>query len=351
MVVRSVAGYSPEGFSPCYIIAEAGVNHNGDIGLAKSLIDAAVDAGADAVKFQAFRAEELVSPQAPKACYQLSSTNSSESQLEMLKHLEFTAEDYADLCHYCKTQNIVFLATPFDRSSADMLDGLDMAYFKIASGEITNFPLLRHLAKKGKPLFLSTGMSTLKEVGEALEVIAGAGNPPTTLLHCVTEYPAPVQEVNLKAMITMRESFQVPIGYSDHTLGTEVALAAVVLGAAVIEKHLTLGCEMEGPDHRASLEPAEFKQMVRQIKNVEVAMGDGIKRPAPCEMANRSVARRSLFASVAIPNGAVIGEEMVACKRPGKGISAKFYDEIVGRRVLRNFQSGEMLDWEGIHDS
>lgn len=224
-----------------------------------------------------------------------------------------------------------------------------MAYFKIASGEITNFPLLRHIAMKGKPVILSTGMSTLEEVQDALHAMARAGNPTVTLLHCVTEYPAPAEEVNLLAMATMRDALRVPVGYSDHTLGIEISLAAVALGASVVEKHLTLGRDMNGPDHRTSLEPSEFKQMVRQIRNIESAMGDGVKRPAQCEIANCLIARRSIFAAVTIPEGTVIREEMLACKRPGKGISPKFYDEVVGRRVSRSFQAGEILDWKGIH--
>lgn len=332
-----------------FIIAEAGVNHNGSPALAKQLIDAAHDAGADAVKFQAFHAEELASLEAPKADYQLSTTGRDESQLEMLRRLELAPDVFVDLARYCKEKGMVFLATPFDRYSADLLDALDMPCFKIASGEITNYPLLRYVAKKGKPVILSTGMSTLEEVRDALKEMASVGSVKVTVLHCVTEYPAPTDQVNLNAMITMRNELAVPVGYSDHTLGVEVALAAVALGASVLEKHLTLSRDMVGPDHKTSLEPGEFGQMVRQVRNIEVAMGDGEKHPAVCEAANRMIVRRSLFAKVGIPAGTVIGEEMLTCKRPGKGISPKHYTEVVGRRASRNFEAGELLDWEGLH--
>ncbi len=333
-----------------YIIAEAGVNHNGQLTLAKRLVDAAADAQADAVKFQTFRAEQLVSPQAPKAQYQLATTGQEESQLEMLRRFELPPEAYAELFQYCKTKNILFLSTPFDTDSADLLDELPVSHFKIASGDVTNIQLLRYVAGKHKPVILSTGMSTLEEVKEALRVMAAANNTFVTLLHCVSEYPAPPEQVNLQAMVTMRDTFRVPVGYSDHTQGVEVALAAVALGASVIEKHLTLGRNMLGPDHRASLEPAEFKQMVRQIRIIESALGDGIKRPAPCEASNRLLARRSLFATVPIPKGTVIHEEMVECKRPGEGISPLYYDRVIGRRVTRSFKAGEALDWDGLQD-
>lgn len=336
--------------SPCFIIAEAGVNHNGDLDLAKLLVDAAVDAGANAVKFQAFRADELASIDAPKAEYQLAGVGKEESQLVMLKRLELPPFAYAELSRYCERKNIMFLASPFDLGSADLLDSLGMPYFKIASGEITNYPLLRHVAGKGRPVILSTGMSTMEEVQNAVELIASAGNGKIVLLHCVTEYPAPVDAVNLRAMVTMREMCNVPVGYSDHTLGIEVAIAAVALGASMIEKHLTLGRDMEGPDHRASLEPGEFKQMVGLIRNIENAMGDGVKRPAQCEIANRLVARRSICAAVGISCGEVIRSEMLVYKRPGKGISPRYYEEVIGRQASRSYQAGELLDWEGLHD-
>ncbi len=337
-------------FPTCFVIAEAGVNHNGNLDLAKRLVDAAVDAGADAVKFQAFRAEELAVSDAPKAEYQVETTGSGESQLAMLQRLELTAEALAVLAGYCDKKGILFLATPFDGTSVDLLDSLGMAYFKIASGEITNFPLLRHIASKGKRVILSTGMSTLEEVREALEEMAKSGCKDVIILHCVTEYPAPPEEVNLFAMVTMRNKFKYPVGYSDHTLGIEVALASVALGACVIEKHLTLSRDMVGPDHRASLEPAEFKQMVAKIRMVEAALGNGVKVPASCEASNRVIARRSLVAAVAIPAGTILRENMIACKRPGNGISAKFYDDVVGRRVRKNIQAGEVIDREAFND-
>jgi N-acetylneuraminate synthase/N,N'-diacetyllegionaminate synthase len=337
-------------FPTCFVIAEAGVNHNGDIDLAKRLVDAAVDAGASAIKFQAFRAEELASLDAPKAAYQLAGAGRQESQLAMLKRLELPPQAFEELFLYCGRKNILFLASPFDLESTDLLDSLGMPYFKIASGEITNYPLLHHVAGKGKPMILSTGMSTMEEVQDSLNVVSKAGNDKVILLHCVTEYPAPPEEVNLQAMLTMREACGVPVGYSDHTLGIEIALAAVALGASVIEKHMTLSRDMEGPDHRASLEPHEFKQMVRQIRNIEVAMGDGVKRPALCETINRRIARRSIFAAVEISAGDVICAEMLAYKRPGKGISPTRYKEVIGRRVSRSFQAGELLDWEWLHD-
>ena len=347
-LTREEKGGNP--FPACFVIAEAGVNHNGDLDLAKRLVDAAVDAGASAVKFQAFRAEELASLDAPKAEYQLAGAGKQESQLAMLKRLELPPQSYAELFLYCESMNILFLASPFDLESADRLDSLGMSYFKIASGEITNYPLLRHVAGKGKLVILSTGMSTMEEVQSSVDLISKAGNNKVILLHCVTEYPAPPEEVNLQAMLTMREACGVPVGYSDHTLGIEIALAAVALGASVIEKHVTLSRNMEGPDHRASLEPHEFKQMVRHIRNIEAAMGDGVKRPALCETSNRRIARRSIFAAVKISAGDVIRAEMLAYKRPGKGISPMHYEEVIGRRVSRSFQAGELLDWEGLHD-
>jgi N,N'-diacetyllegionaminate synthase len=334
-----------------FVIAEAGVNHNGDIGIAKKLIDVAVDAKADAVKFQSFRADKLASPWANKADYQFTSTTNAESQLEMLSRLELGESAHRDLAEYCKKKGIVFLSSPFDESSADLLDELGVPAFKIASGEITNFPLLRHVAKKRKRVFLSTGMSTLEEVVDAVRVIRAEGCSDITLLHCVSEYPAPVHQVNLRAMLTLRDAFHLPVGYSDHTYGNETALAAVALGATVIEKHFTLNRQMEGPDHRASLEPRELKKLICQIRSVEAALGDGIKKPAECELSNLRVVRRSLFAACAIPVGVQIREEMLECKRPGTGISPRHLSEIIGRRATKSFQPGEIIDWGGICDS
>jgi N-acetylneuraminate synthase/N,N'-diacetyllegionaminate synthase len=269
----------------------------------------------------------------------------------MLKRLELSMEMLAELKHYCDSKNLLFLATPFDTAHADFLEALGMAYFKIASGEITNYPFLHSIGKKGRPVILSTGMSTIEEVQRAVRLLSKAGNRKVVLLHCVTQYPAPVESMNLRAMATMRQVCGLPIGLSDHTLGIEISLAAVALGASVIEKHLTLRRDMEGPDHRASLEPDEFTQMVRQIRHIESAMGDGVKRPVSCEMANRIIARRSIFTAVAIPPGEVIRKEMLVCRRPGNGISPEHYDEVVGRRVSRRFEAGELLDWKWMHDS
>lgn len=331
-----------------FIIAEAGVNHNGDLNVAKRLVDVAAESGADAVKFQSFHAERVVSAQAEKADYQLAATGGAETQLEMLCRLELDYHAHEVLFNYCKEKRILFLSTPFDVESADMLDGLQMQLFKVGSGEITNIPFLRFIARKKKPFLLSTGMSTLEEVGQALRVIHSEGNRDVTLLHCVSEYPAPPGQIGLRAMLTLRDAFKTPVGYSDHTLGNEIALAAVALGACVIEKHFTLSRGMSGPDHRASLEPKELKQLVSQIRNVEAAMGDGTKRPAPCEVPNIPVVRRSIFAAQDIPAGTAIREEMLECKRPGTGISPVHFDEVVGRKTRRSFAAGEMLNWDGM---
>jgi N,N'-diacetyllegionaminate synthase len=331
-----------------YIIAEAGVNHNGDLEIAKKLIDAAVEAGADAVKFQSFKAEELASSHAEKAEYQLVSTGGRGSQLDMLRQLELDHTAHQVLFEHCRKKRICFLSTPFDSDSVDMLESLGVSLFKIGSGDLTNIPLLRYLARKEKPLILSTGMSNLHEVQDALDTIYAEGNKNVTLLHCVSEYPAPIDQVNLLAMVTMKNHFKVEVGFSDHTLGIEAALAAVALGASVIEKHLTLSREMNGPDHRASLEPLEMKQLVKSIKNVSAALGNGVKQPAPCEVRNIDVARRSLFAAVDIPAGEIIREDKVKCKRPGTGISPRCYDELIGLKVSRDFKAGEMLSWDGI---
>jgi N,N'-diacetyllegionaminate synthase len=265
-----------------FIIAEAGVNHNGSIEIAIGLIEEAHAAGADAVKFQSFTAERLVSRSAEKAQYQIQNTGDAGTQFEMLKQLELSEDDHRTLLALCRDNDIRFLSSPFDEASADLLEQLGVAAFKIPSGELTNHGLLRHVAAKNKRVILSTGMSTLAEVAEAVDVVVGTGNRRLSLLHCVTEYPAPFAEVNLKAMLTLADAFGFPVGYSDHTLGSEIAIAAVAIGARIIEKHFTLSRDMAGPDHRASLEPQELKAMVDAIRNVEQALGDGIKAPAPC---------------------------------------------------------------------
>lgn len=331
-----------------FIIAEAGVNHNGDLGLAKKLVDAAVEARADAIKFQSFKAEKIVSAQAKKADYQLTTTDATESQLDMLRRLELDWDAHCELFRYCKEKGILFLSTPFDPDSADRLEELGVPIFKIASGEITNIPLIRYIASKKQPIILSTGMSTLDEVAEALNTIYAEGNRDVTVLHCVSEYPAPLEQVNLRAMLTLKQAFNIPVGYSDHTLGIEIAVAAVVLGARVIEKHFTLSRQMTGPDHKASLEPTELKYLIECIRNIEVALGDGIKRPAPCEASNILAVRRSVFAAMDIPAGTIIRDYMLKCKRPGTGISVRYYDTIIGRRAKRDFKADEMLNWDGI---
>ena len=328
---------------PCFIIAEAGVNHNGDNELAKKLIDTAREAGADAVKFQTFRAEEIATADAEKAIYQTQTTNRNEPQLEMLKGLELKREDFKRLSDYARKKKIVFLSSAFDGGSVDLLEELEVPAFKIASGEITNLPLLEHVASKRKPIILSTGMSTLDEVKDALEIIKGKGMEEVILLHCVTSYPARIEEMNLRAIETLRGAFSLPVGLSDHTLGITVPVAAVALGACVIEKHFTLDRNLPGPDQRASLEPEELKEMVSAIRNVELAMGDGTKRITAGEEEIKKVARRSIVANVDITEGTVVTEEMVSLKRPGSGLGVKSMNLIVGSRTRASIKAGEII--------
>ena len=327
------------------IIAEAGVNHNGDIELAKRLIDVAADAGADLVKFQTFSAERLTTQSAPKAYYQNQTTDSAESQYLMLKQLELSMEMHEVLISHCQQRNIGFFSTGFDIQSLDYLALLGPERFKIPSGEITNLPYLRHVGGYGKPVILSTGMATLSEIEAALEVLEAAGTPrrQITVLHCNTEYPTPMQDVNLRAMCSIRDAFGVAVGYSDHTAGIEVPIAAVALGATVIEKHLTLDRNLPGPDHKASLEPYEFAAMVRAIRNIEQAMGDGIKRPSPSEAKNKPIARKSLVAAMPIHAGEQFTAENVTAKRPGTGISPMRWDEVIGRVAGRDFAADELI--------
>lgn len=336
---------------PCFIIAEAGVNHNGDVGLAKKLIDAAREAGADAVKFQSFITEEVVTPGAQKAEYQKETTGADESQFDMLKRLELTENNFTELSNYARNKGLIFLATPFDERSVDLLDELDVPAFKIASGEITNVPLLRHIARKNKPIILSTGMSTLEEIRESLEIIRQEKLTEIILLHCVSCYPAQIADMNLRAMQTLKLTFGLPVGLSDHTQSAvAVPVAALVSGACVIEKHFTLDKNLPGPDHRASLEPDELRQMVNAIRDIEKALGNGVKKPTPEEKENRKVARRSIVAKVDIPRGTVIKEDMLDVKRPGTGIEPKYLTTVIGRRVRRNIGRGEMVGWDGIED-
>jgi N,N'-diacetyllegionaminate synthase len=332
--------------NPCFVVAEAGVNHNGNRETALQLIDAAVEAGADAVKFQTFTAEKVISPHAPKAAYQTQTTSADESQLDMARRLELSAGIHWDLKSHCKDKGILFLSTPFDEDSADLLQQMDVPMFKVPSGEITNPDFVRHIAQKGKPLLVSTGMACLGEVETAVRTIEKAGNENIVLLHCVSNYPADPSDVNLRAMALMSAAFGVPVGYSDHTLGIAVALAAVALGACVIEKHFTLDCSMPGPDHRASVEPEELAAMVRGIRTVEKSLGSGRKEPAASEAGIAEVARRSLVAARDIPAGTCLSAEMIAVKRPGTGLAPCFKPILVGRRAGRDVSAGTLLSWE-----
>ena len=331
---------------PCFIIAEAGVNHNGDVTRAAALVDAAVEAQADAVKFQTFHAEEVATPLAPKAGYQRLTTDAAESQLEMIRRLELPPEAFRALQACCARQKILFLSTPFDHESVDLLDELSVPAFKVASGEITNWPLLEHIASKGKPVILSTGMSTLGEVEAAVRVIRGTGNDQLALLHCVSNYPAEAADVNLRAMQTMATTFGVPVGYSDHTLGSEVALAAVALGACIIEKHYTLDRTLPGPDHRASVEPAELVAFVRGIRRVEVALGHGRKEPAARELETAAAARRSVVAARDITSGTTLTETLMHIRRPGTGLPPALRAQLIGRRTKVEIPAGTPLTWE-----
>jgi N,N'-diacetyllegionaminate synthase len=328
------------------IIAEAGVNHNGDMALARQLIAEAARAGADLVKFQTFVAGRIISAQAPKADYQKGATDPDESQHDMVRRLELSREDHEALLDECARHGIGFFSTAFDEESFDLLTTLGLKMVKVPSGEITNLPFLRYISRLGMPLVLSTGMANLGEVEAAIEAIEQAGTPREriTVLHCTTEYPAPMQDVNLRAMASMREAFGVQVGYSDHTTGIEVSIAAVAMGARIIEKHFTLDRGLPGPDHRASLEPDELAAMVAAIRNIERAMGDGIKRPTPSELKNRPIARKSLVARVAIVAGDAFGEHNVVAKRPGTGLSPMRWDEVRGRLAQRAFAADELIE-------
>lgn len=334
------------------IIAEAGVNHNGDIALAKKLIEVAAEAGADIVKFQTFKADKLVSKAARKAAYQVQNTpmDADDSQLQMLKRLELNAAMHEELILHCKTYGIRFLSTAFDMESLAYLNTLGMPIFKIPSGEITNLPYLRAIGTFKKEVILSTGMATLGEIEDALAVLSKAGTPLSaiTVLHCTTEYPTPMDEVNLRAMQTIAQAFKVKVGYSDHTQGIEIPIAAVALGATVIEKHFTLDRTMDGPDHRASLEPTELIAMVTAIRNLERAMGDGIKKPSPSESKNKEVARKSIHLASDLPQGHVLTEEDVRMKRPGSGISPMQLDQVIGKKLRESVEADESLRWEDL---
>lgn len=328
------------------VIAEAGVNHNGQLGLALRLIAEAARAGADYVKFQTFITSESIARQAPKTVYQKSTTDPGESQYDMVRKLELSREDHLVLVDACRQSGIGFLSTAFDRASLDMLLELGLDHVKVPSGEITNLPLLRQFGRTGTPVLLSTGMATLGEIEAAIEVLIQSGTPRNaiTVLHCSTEYPTPMEEVNLRAMRSLGEAFQLPVGYSDHTRGIEVAIAAVALGASVIEKHFTLDRNLPGPDHQASLEPDELKAMVDAIRNIEVALGDGVKRPTPSELRNKAIARKSLVAARPIRAGEPLSPENLAAKRPGTGISPMLWDSMIGRRASRDYSLDEMIE-------
>jgi N,N'-diacetyllegionaminate synthase len=329
---------------PTFLIAEAGVNHNGQLPLAKRLVDIACEAGADAVKFQTFRADRLAGLSAPKADYQKQTTPAGESQLMMLRQLELSEAAFREVRNHCSSRGIIFLSTPFDEESVDFLDDLGVPAFKVPSGEITNWPLLERIGAKGKPAILSTGMSNLGEIDEAVRRLRNSGSPQMALLQCVSEYPARVSTVNLRAMATLARCFGTPVGLSDHTLGIEIAIAAVALGARIIEKHFTIDKTLAGPDHSASLEPHELRMLVKGIRDVEAALGDGIKEPTPQELRNAAMVRRSLVAAVELEIGSRLEPSMVTLKRPGTGLSASALPYILGRRLRRRVEAGALLE-------
>jgi len=333
------------------IIAEAGVNHNGDINLAKQLIDVAAEAGADYVKFQTFKASKLVSKEAKKADYQSVNLNSTDnSQYEMLQKLELSEAQHIELQDYANQKSIKFLSTGFDEESIDFLDSIGIELFKIPSGELTNYPYIKHICAKGKPVVLSTGMATLGEIETALEIIlsSGVSASDVTILHCNTDYPTKFSDVNLRAMLTIGDAFKTKIGYSDHTLGIEVPIAAVALGATVIEKHFTLSRQLEGPDHAASLEPEELKNMVQSIRNIEAALGNGIKKPTASELANKTVGRKSIHVSRHLKAGHLITSEDLYMLRPGDGIQPIDINKVIGKTLTTDLNAGTKLMWHNI---
>ncbi|MBT4952225.1 MAG: N-acetylneuraminate synthase [Pelagibacteraceae bacterium] len=328
-----------------FIIAEAGVNHNGSIDLAKKLIDVASNAGADAVKFQSFKANNLTTKNAQKAMYQKETTNIEESQFDMLKKLELSIEMHKELISYCKNKKIIFLSSPFDHESIELLEDLGLEIFKIPSGEITNLPYLRHIGKLGRKIILSTGMSNIDEVKNALDILINSGTKKEniTVLHANTEYPTPMEDVNLRAMVTIGKELDIKFGYSDHTLGIEVDIAAVAMGANCIEKHFTLDCNMEGPDHKASLEPNELKAMVAAIRNIELALGKNIKKPSKSELLNIQIVRKSIVAKTVIKKDEMFSEKNLTTKRPGGGTNPMKWDEIVGTKATKDYNEDELI--------
>ncbi|HCX24189.1 MAG TPA: N-acetylneuraminate synthase [Cytophagales bacterium] len=328
-----------------FIIAEAGVNHNGSLEQAVEMISVGKNAGAHAIKFQTAVPELVMTTSAEKADYQVLTTDPTETQLEMAREIHLPLDDYIKLKAECDTQNIMFLSTAFDKVSLEFLQNLGQRMFKIASGEITNLPYLRHIGEYGKPIIMSTGMSTLTEIKEALEILerAGTSREMVTVLHCNTEYPTPMEDVNLRAMLTIRDGLGVEVGYSDHTLGIEIPIAAVALGAKVIEKHFTLDRNLPGPDHRASLEPDELKAMVDAIRNIERSMGDGIKQPSPSETNNIPIVRKSIVARKPIKKGELFSENNLAVKRPGTGISPMKWGDVIGKSADKEYQPDDLI--------
>ena len=328
-----------------FIIAEAGVNHNGSIDLAKKLIDVASNSGVDAVKFQTFKAVNITTRKAEKAKYQKQATDIKESQFDMLKKLELSVEAHKELISYCNYKKINFLSSPFDIESIELLNDLGLKIFKIPSGEITNLPYLRHLGALNKEIILSTGMSNIKEVKFALGTLINSGTQKNniTILHANTEYPTPIEDVNLKAMLTIGKELEVKYGYSDHTLGIEVDIAAVAMGATCVEKHFTLDCKMDGPDHKASLEPNELKDMVKAIRNIELALGSGIKKPSKSEIQNIKISRKSIVAKTKIKKGQILNEQNLTIKRPGTGICPTKWDKIIGTKAVKDYNEDELI--------
>lgn len=328
------------------VIAEAGVNHNGSIDLAKELIDAAVDSGADIIKFQSFKASDLVTKKAKKAQYQILNTSNEESQFNMLQKLEISFEQQKELKNYAEDKNIEFLSTGFDLNSIKFLNEINLKRFKIPSGEITNLPYLRLIGSFKKKVILSTGMANLKEISDALEqlYIAGLNKDDITILHCTTQYPAPLKDINLRAMNTLKNTFKTKVGYSDHTLGIEISLAAVALGAEVVEKHLTLDRSLVGPDHMASIEPYEFSNLVKGIRKISLALGSAEKKISDCEIDNKKIARKSIIAKTKIKKDDIFSEENICAKRPGTGISPMEWDKIIGLKSKKDFDQDDLIE-------
>lgn len=328
-----------------FVIAEAGVNHNGSIDLAKKLVDVACEAGVDAVKFQTFKAENIVTRNAQKAVYQKNITDKEESQFSMLKRIELDESEHKELVSYCNNKSIIFMSSPFDQESIELLSTIGLQIFKIPSGEITNLPYLRFIGKLNRKIIISTGMSDLNEIRDALDILTESGTKKDniTVLHANTEYPTPMEDVNLKAMVKIGNTFDIKYGYSDHTLGIEVVIAAVAMGASCIEKHFTLDKRMEGPDHKASLEPDELKEMVKVIRNTEVALGNSIKKPSNSELQNIEIVRKSIVASTNIAKGDKFTEKNITTKRPGKGISPMRWDEVIGTDAAKDYTKDELI--------